>query len=73
MRKLGLITFLVMVSISACDKTKPAGKADEHTENDGREHEAGEADKHKDGDGDKHKDGDGHEHKDGEKHDDSKK
>ena len=52
MRKLGWLTVLLaLFSVTACEKTKPPGKANEH----------------KDGDDHEHKAGDGHEHEDGEK------
>lgn len=51
MRKLGWLTVLLaLFSVAACEKTKPAGKANEH----------------KDGDGHDHKEDDGHEHMEGE-------
>lgn len=62
-RWLGLL--LLLASVAACDKTKPAGK--------GHEHKDGDAHEHKDGDGHAHKDGDGHEHKEGDGHKEGKK
>ena len=54
-RCLGLL--LLLASMAACDKTKPADKTQDHRDADGQEH----------------KKGDGHDHKEGDAHKDEKK
>ena len=51
MRKLGWLTVLLaLFSVTACEKTKPLGKANEYKDRDGHEHNDGDSHEHKDGD-----------------------